>query len=411
MHAILSLMSSSDSFESTPVRTAPASGPGELFQILRDGVARTRAELIQITGLARSTIVPRVDLLLESRLIQPAGEASSSGGRPPSRLAFNPAARFVVAIDLGASHAIVALSDLSGFSIASQRREVEISEGPELILGWVVNTVRDLAATAALDLGDLVGVGMGLPGPVEHATGRPINPPNMPGWDRFDVPAFFNAEFGVPVFVDNDVNILALGEHARVWPQSKNLLYVKVSTGIGGGIIIGGELQRGDQGTAGDLGHVQVPYSLDSDRTPGDELQLKDLASGAAVARILSARGIPARNSEDVVRLVQSGNLDAIDTVRQAGRYLGEVLATAVNILNPSVVVIGGRMAGAGEHLLAGVREVVYRRSLPLATQNLTIVQSRLGDEAGPLGAAYLAIREVLSASSVDSMLQELRGD
>src|SRR5690606_17141351 len=117
------------------------------------------------------------------------------------------------------SHAIVALADLSGLIIASQRREVDIADGPASILSWVSTTVRELARTADLDLSLLVGVGMGLPGPVERATGRPINPPNMPGWDHFDVPGFFTEEFGVRAFVDNDVNILALGEHSRVWPQ------------------------------------------------------------------------------------------------------------------------------------------------------------------------------------------------
>lgn len=391
----------------TSLATGPsvASGAGELFQLLRDGVARTRAELIEQAGMARSTVVPRIDALLASGLIHPAGGASSSGGRPAARLAFNPAARYLVAVDLGASHSIVALCDLSGTIISSQRREIEIGSGPQEILSWIVSTVRNLISVSSLDPSLLIGVGIGLPAPVEYATGLPINPPNMPGWDRFDVKGYFSAELGVAAFVDNDVNILALGEHARVWPSTRNLLYVKVATGIGGGLIIGGELQRGDRGTAGDLGHVQVPYSRDSPRTPGDDLELRALASGTAVAHQLTQMGVPARNSQDVVRLVLAGNEDAIRIVRQAGRYLGEVLATAVNILNPSVIVVGGQMAAAGEHLLAGTREVVYRRSLALATSNLSIVSSRLGDEAGPVGAAQLVVREMLSPEGVERLL------
>ncbi|WP_315637910.1 MULTISPECIES: ROK family protein [Microbacterium] len=379
----------------------PSPGTGEIFQILRDGHARTKAELAALTGLARSTVASRVDALLAADLLRPAGEAVSTGGRPPARVAFNPRAGLVLAVDLGATHATVAVADLAGVILDARTRGIDIGEGPEALLDAILAEGSALLAATAGGL-PLVGVGIGVPGPVEHSTGRPTNPPIMPGWDRFDVPGYVQRTFDVPVLVDNDVNILALGEQATSWPRVDDLVFVKVSTGIGAGIIAGGQLQRGAQGSAGDMGHVQVPMSAGSARQPGDERDLEALASGSALAVALRAEGHDVHTASDVVGLVRAGNAAAIEATRQAGRDVGEVLATVVNLLNPSIIVLGGSIARAGEHLLAGVREVVYRRSIPLATQHLAIVQSQAGDRAAVLGAAIMVAREVLSPANVD---------
>ncbi|WP_232089059.1 ROK family transcriptional regulator [Microbacterium sp. Nx66] len=379
----------------------PSPGTGEIFQILRDGHARTKAELAALTGLARSTVASRVDALLAADLLRPAGEAVSTGGRPPARVAFNPRAGLVLAVDLGATHATVAVADLAGVILDARTRAIDIGDGPEALLDAILAEGSALLEATVGGL-PLVGVGIGVPGPVEHSTGRPTNPPIMPGWDRFDVPGYVQRTFDVPVLVDNDVNILALGEQATSWPRVDDLVFVKVSTGIGAGIIAGGQLQRGAQGSAGDMGHVQVPMSAGSARQPGDERDLEALASGSALAVALRAEGHDVHTASDVVGLVRAGNAAAIEATRQAGRDVGEVLATVVNLLNPSIIVLGGSIARAGEHLLAGVREVVYRRSIPLATQHLAIVQSQAGDRAAVLGAAIMVAREVLSPANVD---------
>ena len=386
------------------LRPAAAANPGagEIFQILRDGTARTKAELAALTGLARATVTLRVDGLLAAGLLRPAGEAVSTGGRPPARLAFNSRAGLVLAVDLGATHATVAVADLAGIILDSRTRTIDIGDGPESLLDVILEDGAAMLDGPFAAGTPLLGIGIGVPGPVEHSTGRPTNPPIMPGWDRFDVPAYVQRTFDVPVLVDNDVNILALGEHATAWPHVDDLLFVKVSTGIGAGIIAGGQLQRGAQGSAGDMGHVQVPSGAGSAREPGDERDLEALASGSALAAALRAGGQEAHSPADVVDLVRSGNTAAIEATRQAGRDVGEVLATVVNLLNPSIIVLGGSIARAGEHLLAGVREVVYRRSIPLATQHLAIVQSQAGDRAAVLGAAIMVAREVLSPANVD---------
>ncbi|WP_426998097.1 ROK family transcriptional regulator [Pseudarthrobacter sp. N5] len=379
---------------------------GDLFQLLRDGKARTRAELALTTGLARSTVAARIDALILSGLVGPAGEANSSGGRPPSRFAFNPAARAVLAVDVGATHVIIAVTDLRGTILAERRLAQEVSEGPETVLGRVVEEGASLLAEAGRAKTDLAGIGIGLPGPVEHATGKPVKPPIMPGWDGFDVVRYVQRSLPVPVLVDNDVNIMALGERTAYWPEHQNFLFIKVATGIGAGIISSGELQRGANGTAGDLGHVRVPRGDDVLCRCGNYGCLEALASGPAVARSLAVQGLTAEKGSDVLRLVADGNLPAIQALRQAGRDVGDVLATVVNLLNPSMIVIGGSLGQAGEHLMAGVREVVYRRSLPLATTHLRIGLSMAGDQAAILGASQMVTQHVLSPAVIEATLQ-----
>jgi predicted NBD/HSP70 family sugar kinase len=209
------------------------------------------------------------------------------------------------------------------------------------------------------------------------------------------------------VLVDNDVNIMALGEQHAHLRDVTDLVFIKVGTGIGAGIISGGSLQRGAQGTAGDLGHVHVPRGADVTCRCGNLGCLEAIAAVPALARSIREAGVEVAADSDVVRLVRAGDPVAVKAVRQAGRDLGEVLATLVNLVNPSVIVIGGALAGAGESLIAGIREVVYQRSLPLATEHLHITTSRAGERAGVLGAAALAIGHALSPEAIDRAVEE----
>lgn len=387
---------------------AAGPGPGGVLELMLDGVPRTRAEIAHLTGLSRSTVSARVEDLLRAGVLAGAGAAASSGGRPPARVAFNPMARVAVGIDLGATHGTVAVCDLAGAALAAETVDLDIADGPQPVLRAVLSTATDLLDGVRRPPLDVAAWGLGLPGPVEHATGKPVNPPIMPGWDRVDVPALVREELGMPeadVLVDNDVNVLALGEHAMWWPEADDLFYVKVSTGIGAGIVMGGMLQRGARGSAGDLGHVRVPWAADSPRPADDERELEDIASGPAIAARLHEAGLDARTSADVVALVRAGDRTAIDAVRQAGREVGAVVATVVNVLGPSVVVIGGSVGRAGEDLIAGVREVVYRHSLPLATEHLQIVPARGDTNGGAVGAAIMAARHALAPDVIQAWL------
>jgi predicted NBD/HSP70 family sugar kinase len=250
------------------------------------------------------------------------------------------------------------------------------------------------------------GIGIGVPGPVSFSTGQPVNPPIMPGWDGFSIPDWFASRYDAPVLVDNDVNIMALGEHWTYWRDTDNLLLIKVGTGIGCGIVAGGHIHRGAQGAAGDIGHIRVSGEDEVVCRCGNIGCLEAVAGGRALALALDEAGIKAKNSRDVVAHVRGGNPVALRMVREAGRHLGEVLAGCVNFFNPSVVVIGGDLAEVHEQLMAGVREVTFRRSLPLATRDLRTVSSELGDRAGVIGAAIMVIEHVLAPAAIDRVIQ-----
>ncbi|WP_115789595.1 ROK family transcriptional regulator [Arthrobacter silvisoli] len=376
---------------------------GDLFQLLRDGKARTRAELAEQTGLARTTVAARIDALTALGLVGPAGEAASSGGRPPSKFAFNAGVRLVLAADVGASHAAVAVTDLNAEVLARHSEALDVAEGPEKVLGWILENGRKLLEGIGRSEADIAGVGIGVPGPVEHGSGRPVKPPIMPGWDGFDVVGYIRKEIDAEVLVDNDVNIMALGERYAHWGGYDDLLFVKLATGVGAGIISSGQLQRGADGTSGDLGHVRVPGGEGVLCRCGNTGCLEALAAGPALVAKLAAQGVQVSSGSEIVDLAAQGNVQAIHALRQAGRDVGEVLAICVNMLNPSVIVVGGSLSRAGDQLLAGIRETVYGRSLPLATSRLRIEQSKAGPEAAILGASRMVIDHVLSPAVVES--------
>nr|WP_235912481.1 ROK family protein [Ruania zhangjianzhongii] len=378
---------------------------GILFQYVRDGQPRTRADIVAATGFARPTVAARIDELERVGLIVPTGEASSTGGRPPATFAFNPGVRLILVADLGVRHGRLAITDLAARVLSERSVEITISDGPESVLDTVVAEFLEMLEAFGRPLDEVLGVGVGLPGPVEHHAGRPISPPIMPGWDGFDVPAYLQRQIPAPILVDNDVNIMALGEHRAYWQDVQDLIYVKVATGIGAGIITDGELRRGAQGAAGDLGHIAVPQGRQVPCRCGNIGCLEALASGYAVVESLREQGYDIQWADQIVDLVRHGDTNVMQTVRHAGRDIGQVLASGVNLLNPTVIVIGGQVANVGEHLLAGIREVVYSRSLPLATQHLRIVVSKAGGQAGVLGAAQMVIQQVLAAPAIDRLV------
>lgn len=386
------------------LKHAPGFGASELFQILRDGRPRTRSELSAATGFARSTITSRIDELMKTGFIAPVGDAASTGGRPSSLVAFNPTARVVAAADIGATHGTVAIMDLAGNTLAKGTEEIQIAAGPEPVLEWLAATIDSLVVGLGRKKSDVVAVGIGLPGPVEHSSGKPSQPPIMPGWNGFDVPRYVQRSYNVAVLVDNDVNIMALGERAVAWPESDNMIFLKVATGIGSGIISSGQLQRGADGSAGDVGHIAIGRAAGIACRCGNVGCLEAIAGRPAIAAALRAEGVELESDGDVVALVRKGNLLASQAVRQAGRDIGEVLNMCVSVLNPSVIVIGGSMAEVSDQLIAGMREVVYSRSTPLATQHLSIVQARTGADAGVIGAGIMAIEHVLEPENLEAL-------
>jgi predicted NBD/HSP70 family sugar kinase len=284
--------------------------------------------------------------------------------------------------------------------------DMDIADGPDRVLTWLDERFAELLAKAGKTAEDVRGIGIGVPGPVAFATGQPVNPPIMPGWDGFSIPDWFADRYTAPVLVDNDVNIMALGEHFSHWRDTDHLLFIKVGTGIGCGIVAGRLIHRGAQGAAGDIGHIRVPGNEEVLCRCGNVGCLEAIAGGRALARRLSEAGLKAADTRDVVALTRAGEPLAVRMVREAGRSLGQVLAGSVNFFNPAAIVIGGDLGEAHEQLLAGVREVIFERSLPLATRDLHTAPSRLGDRAGAVGAAIMVIEHVLAPEMVDRALQ-----
>jgi predicted NBD/HSP70 family sugar kinase len=377
-----------------------------MLNLIREGSASTRADLVRHTGLARSTVAQRVETLLAHQLVSEVRGTVSTGGRPPTMLTFNRDAGVVLVADLGATHSRIGVSDLAGSPLAETSAAMDIADGPEIVLAWVQEQFVELLQQLGRDADAVRGIGIGVPGPVAFDTGQAVNPPIMPGWDGFSIPDWFGERYDALVLVDNDVNIMALGEYWVHWRHVEHLLFVKAGTGIGCGIVAGGRIHRGAQGAAGDIGHIRLSGHEHVVCRCGNMGCLEAVAGGRALAEQLTAEGVEAADSRAVVELVRAGNAQAVRAVREAGRGLGAILAGAVNFFNPSVIVIGGDLGEAYEQVLAGIREVTFQRSLPLATRDLQTVPSRLGDRAGVVGAAVMVIERVLAPEAIDEALQ-----
>ncbi|MGN9838459.1 ROK family transcriptional regulator [Nonomuraea sp. H19] len=373
---------------------------GQILQLIRNGTCRTRKELIEYTGLSRSTITDRVDRLVDAGYIHESGVGASGGGRPPSVLDIDATKRLMLVADLGATHARAALTDLAARPLAEEGTEMRIDRGPDAVLSWVREAFQRMLDRIGRPAGDVCGVGLDLPGSVDRTSGRVIRSFLMPGWDDHPVGEAVGRAYDVPILIENDANAMALGEWYSSWRDTASLILVKVSTGIGTGIILDGQIYRGVEEAAGNIGHVRIRESDDRVCTCGSRGCVASLASGHALAVDLGQE-----SSRDVVRLVHAGDPTAIARTQEAGRTLGVVLATAVSLLNPGVLVLAGDMAETREHYLTGIREIVYRRSLPYTTRNLEIVTSSLGDRAGIVGMAVIVMEHVLSPASVDASL------
>ncbi|GGO71621.1 sugar kinase [Nonomuraea cavernae] len=374
-----------------------------MLRLIRTGEAVTRADLGRVTGLSRPAVQLRVAELLERGLVVERADAPSTGGRPPVRLEFDAAGGLVLVAALGASRTRVAVCDLAGRELAGRDFAIDVEQGPDVVLPLLMDTWDDLLGDRPRSM--VKGVGMGVPATVEFAEGRAESARVMASWTGVVIPPMVRERFPVPVLVDNDVNVLAIGEHRGVYPELGDLMFVKVSTRIGAGVVAGGEILRGAMGAAGEIGHIPVRDGGGVLCRCGNVDCVDSVASGTALLRDLRAAGKDVKSVGDVTALVRAGDAETMAMVREAGRRIGEVLAGAVNILNPSVLVLGGDVAEAFGPLVSSIREVVYRRSTALATRRLRIEPSRLGAGAGITGCAVMVLDHVLSPDAVDDSL------
>lgn len=375
----------------------------ELAGLVAGGVTR-RGQLAAVTGLSRAAVAQRVDLLIAKGLLVEAGTVATERGRPPLTLQLASDTAVVCAVDLGATHSTAAVAGLGGAVIAEATEDLDINEGPEAVLTGVHEQLGRLLADAGHPAEHVRAISIGLPGPVEASTGTVIRPPIMRGWDGYRVPSFFADRYRAPVLVDNDVNMMALGEYGHR-PATAHLLYVKVGTGIGCGIVSGGVVHRGATGAAGDIGHIRVPGHDEVLCHCGNTGCVEAVASGAAIAASLREAGLPAEHAADVVRMVAAGDPIARRQVRVAAQRLGDVVASLVSFYNPDTIVLGGSIASLHDDLLADIRAAVYGRALPLATRTVAIETTLLGRRAGIEGARRLAVQHLLSPEGIGHML------
>jgi glucokinase-like ROK family protein len=394
-----------------------SAGTENLLALLRDAGPQPTANLGDLVNSSRSKAMQDLAELETAGLVTRGGKAPSRGGRRSTIVSLSDGLRYV-GVDVGATSISVAITDgyLNVLDFAEQESDVRSGPGP--ILDRVEALVRQVAAVKSGPL-SAAGVGLGLPSPVSFSTGRPVAPPLMPGWDGYPVRDELADRLGTAVTVDNDVNIMALGEkHSGIARSQDDFLFVKLGTGIGCGIVVEGEIYRGRDGCAGDIGHIAAgdpTISCHCGRSGCLEAQV----GGHAIAR---AAILGAQSGESPLleaRLREQGKLTALDisranefgdpfanrTIRRSGQVLGEALAGIVNFFNPGLIVLGGGVSGFGQLLLAELRSVVHDRSTPLATSGLQLELSSAREQAGVIGAAWLASDTFVRQATEDSSI------
>ncbi|MFI9168128.1 ROK family transcriptional regulator [Streptomyces lincolnensis] len=374
-----------------------------ILELLASGQAATRTELAELLGAAPSTVSFAVGKLVDYGLVAEEGTRNSTGGRPRKVLRLGGSDGYAVAAELGGKHAHVGVVHPGGGLTDVSTVPFATAAGPEAALPALVETLEGLADRHGRAL--LRGVGLCLPGPVDVEPGLVTLPARMPGWNRFPVRDWLQERFGVPVAIENDANCMAVGEHSVRPAEHRQAIMVKAGSGIGAGVIADGRLYRGGTGAAGEITHVRVEAGHDIPCSCGNTGCLETVASGAALVRTLRERGLDVASTEDVVRLASDADPEATRAIRQAGRYLGQVLAANINFFNPDAVYLGGILSTL-EPFVAAVRSQLYEGCHPLVTQHLVIERTSLGADAGLLGAGQFALQKALAEA-----MQTVTGD
>lgn len=389
-------------------KSSPASA-GELFALIRDGAATTRSELRRLTGLSRTAVAARVSALSDRGLVVEREDGLSTGGRPPTLLMFNSDAGVVLSAAIGRSRTRLAVCDLAGGLLAISDLDQEVGIGPGDLMPDVVKRLEVLLEESGRDVDAVLGVGLSLPGTVDQQRGCSLDSPVMSGWDGVPLEPYLRDLTAAPILVDNDVNVSALSERRGERRNVDDLLLLKLSTGLGAGIISGGVLQRGAIGAAGEFGHNKTPAAAGLPCRCGDTGCLEAVAGGWALVRALQQQGHAVGHIRDVVDLANRGEPEARRLIRESGRHVGEVIAGAVNLLNPAMVVIDGSMSGAYDILVAGFREALYGNAIALSTRVLQVVPTTWGDRSGVIGGAALILDRILSPGAIDESMMSKR--
>jgi glucokinase-like ROK family protein len=382
----------------------------QIVAALRKHESVSRTDLAHLTGWSRPKVTSEVGKLTRRGILIEVGEGTSQGGRRPRLLKFNHQLGYIVGIDIGATSMDIAVADLNAQILLRDCAPADVRDEPLELLGVAKQRVLTLLAKRDIRPEQVLGIGIGVPGPVDFIKGVLVAPPLMPAWEGFSIRGYFHATFpSAFVAVDNDVNIMALGElKSGAGAGLDDFIFVKIGTGIGAGIVCKGVIHRGHNGSAGDIGHICADHNGPICRC-GNVGCLEAMAAGPAIAhraleaaqngsspilaQKLATNGL--LRSEDVSTAVREGDRAAIEIVQDSGRYIGDVLAGLVNFFNPSMILVGGGVSNIGNQLLASLRQAVLRRSTALATRELIISYSPMSSEAGVTGAVHLALEHL----------------
>ena len=375
---------------------------GDVFALIRDRRAATRTEIGRLTGLSRTAVASRVTALTATGLITEREQAPSTGGRPASLLSFDAGAGVVLSVAIGISRTRLAVCNLTGEVQSMSDIDQEVALGPDDLMPDVVKRL-DVLLQEFPDV-PVYGVGLSLPGTVDRDRGCSRDSPILRGWDGVDLRPYFSELqrlSNAPVILDNDANAIAAVERQG----HDDVVVIKASSGLGAGIVSGGVLQRGAAQAAGEFGHNKTAAARGLPCRCGDTGCVEAIAGGWAVVQALQKQGRSVRHLRDVVELAHEGDAEARRMIRDSGRYVGEVLAAAVNLLNPAAVVVAGDMAGAYEIFVAGLRETLYGNATAQATRSLEVVPAAHGSRSGTVGGAVMVLDEVLSARAIDALV------
>ena len=395
-----------------PNRNSITNSEKSLIDLIRKYGELSKSDLVTFTDYSRTKITSCIDSLLGKNILVANTVTEYTGGRRSKKFSLNGSFGLVAGVDIGATSIDLGIADFSGKLLARHSEPSSVRDGPIIVLGRVCSLLEKMLQDNNLSFEKLNDIGIGVPGPVDFSVGTLVSPPIMPGWDRYPICQTMQQWFpSSNVVVDNDVNVMALGEiYQGAGKEVDNLIFVKIGTGIGAGIVCEGEIYRGSSGCAGDIGHISVDKNGPMCHC-GNKGCLEAVAAGPAIVErsVQAARagrspilmsyydknGAVLR-TEDVGNASREGDAQAIEVIRESGQYIGEVLAGLVNFYNPGMIVIGGGVSNLGNLLLSSIRQTVLNRSLPLATRDLLIVFSETGVDAGVIGAIHLAIDNML---------------
>jgi predicted NBD/HSP70 family sugar kinase len=387
------------------VLPANASSHGGILGLVRSGAASSRAEVARRSGLSASTAATRVDELISHGYLREAGQGRSRGGRRPRNLEVSPGGGVVSGVDLGAHHASFGLFDMGGNLVAQRHRDLDIAKGPDSVLRWVLEQSQDMVSIDPSPHPSLRGIAIGLPGPVDSLTGLLVSPSRMPGWNGVDVAARLSEMAGIEVHVDNDANLMTLGEYVSMGDDPQYLVFVKAGSSIGCGVISAGSLHHGHHGMAGDISHVAVADAPPVVCSCGRMGCLDAVAGGAAIIAALRAAGEDVADTGELLALANDAHPLATRLLLEAGTRTGGVLATIVNFFNPQRLVLGGKLSQS-EAFVAGVRSAIYTQCLPMATDQLEIIVSRTAQLGGVLGAGRAMLDHLFDPHVVDQVIR-----